>query len=201
MPRILTPEKCVSEKGRWHASWWIQRFEDDTAYQAFKTAVRKRAREIRMLLNDPLRTELENEIALRGKFAYSVTEFAGNALENAGINLLWQLVGGTGGTKFNEAAAYLAVGDGTDEFDAADTDLQGSNKTRAAMEAGFPSYGTAQKITYKSSFGGAVANHAWQEHAVTNAASGPTILNRKLSDQGTKTAGQTWVESLEVSLS
>ena len=132
---------------------------------------------------------------------YEVSEFDHNGLTNAGINELWTLVCGTGGTQFDNSNAYIGVGDSSTAFDATQTDLQGTNKLRKGMESGYPTYGTGQKATWKASFGGSEANWSWQEFAVFNAGSGGTMLNRKVSDQGTKTSGQTWVVTLEISLS
>ena len=133
---------------------------------------------------------------------YNVSEFKHNGLANAGINALWTLVGGTGATKFDNTNAYIGVGDSTTAFSADQADLQAAvNKLRKGMEATYPSYGASQKITFRSSFGAAEANFAWNEFAVFNAAAAGTMLNRKVEAEGTKTAGQTWVVTLEITLS
>lgn len=125
----------------------------------------------------------------------------GNELTNAGINLVMSAICVTGQTLFSAANAYLCVGDSTTAFAASQTDLQAAtNKVRVAMTGGFPTYGTSQKATWKASFGSAVANWAWQEFAVANASTGGTILNRKVSVQGTKASGQTWDLTLEITL-
>lgn len=130
-----------------------------------------------------------------------VVPIHGNELTNAGINLMLSALCVTGQTLFSAANAYLCVGDSTTAFAASQTDLQAAtNKVRVAMTSGFPTYGTSQKATWKASFGSAVANWAWQEFAVANASTGGTILNRKVSVQGTKASGQTWDLNLEVSL-
>lgn len=126
----------------------------------------------------------------------------GNILVNAGINAMWTLVAGTGGTKFDNSNAYLGVGDSSTAASAGQTDLQAStNKLRKAMNVSYPTYGTSQKATWQSDFGSSEANYAWEEFAVFNASSSGTMLNRKVSAQGTKTAGQTWTLSLEITLS
>lgn len=133
---------------------------------------------------------------------FNTSTFEKNGLANAGINELLSLGMGTGATKFDNANACIGVGDSTDVFDATETDLQAAvNKLRKGMEATYPTYGSSQKVTFKSSFGGSDANWHWQEFAVFNAAAAATMLNRKVSDQGTKTAGQTWVVTLEITLS
>ena len=133
---------------------------------------------------------------------YAICPIHGNELTNAGINLMLSAICVTGQTLFSNANAYLCVGDSTTAFAATQTDLQAStNKLRKAMDASYPTYGTAQKATWKSTFASGDANYAWQEFAVANASTGGTILNRKVSSQGTKVSGQVWELSLEVSLS
>ena len=130
------------------------------------------------------------------------TEFEGNVLLNEGINELWTLVCSSGGTKFDNSNAYLGVGDGTTAEDASQTGLQGSNKTYKAVDTGYPTYGTNQKATWRATFTETEANHAWQEFTVANGNSDSAVnLNRKVSDQGTKTSGQVWQLTIEITLS
>jgi hypothetical protein len=134
--------------------------------------------------------------------AYEVVKFDMNMLLNAGINVLWTLVCSSSGTKFDNTNAYLGVGDSSTAESAAHTDLQAAtNKLRKAMDATYPTYGTSQKATWKSTFGGSDANYAWNEFGVFNASTSGTMLNRKVSAQGTKTSGQTWELTLDVTLS
>jgi len=133
---------------------------------------------------------------------YEVSKFDMNMLLNAGINQLWTILCSSGGTKFDNTNAYLGVGDSSTAEAATQTDLQAAtNKLRKAMDASYPTYGTSQKATWKSTFGGTDANFAWNEFGVFNASSGGIMLNRKVSSQGTKTSGQTWELSLDISLS
>ena len=126
----------------------------------------------------------------------------GNILVNAGINALWTLVCGTGGTKFDNTNAYLGVGDSNTAAAAGQTDLQAAtNKLRVAMNASYPTYGTSQQAVWQSDFTSAQANYAWEEFAVFNASTAGTMLNRKTSSQGTKTSGQTWRLTLTITLS
>jgi len=133
---------------------------------------------------------------------YSISCFAGNSLLNEGINELWTLVCSAGGTAFDNSNAYLGVGDGTTAVDPSQTGLQGSNKFYKAVDAGYPSYGTDQKATWKATFGSAEANFDWREFTVANG-NGDAYknLNRKTSNQGTKVAGQIWELTLEIALS
>lgn len=131
------------------------------------------------------------------------TEIEGNLLLNEGINELWTILCSATGTKFDNTNAYLGVGDSSAAENATQTGLQAAtNKLYKAMEASYPTYGTSQKATWKSSFGSAEANFAWNEFTVANGNSDASKnLNRKVSSQGTKTSGQTWELTLEITLS
>lgn len=129
---------------------------------------------------------------------YDVSRVDGNLLLNAGITLLLNLLAGAGGTAFNNANSRVGVGDSTAAEAATQTDLQAvTNRLFRGMAATYPIV-SAQTITFRSVFAGADANYAWQEFAVDN---GTTKLNRKLSNQGTKIAGQTWTIDLSITLS
>jgi hypothetical protein len=77
-----------------------------------------------------------------------------------------------------------------------ETDLAGGSKAYKGMEGGFPT-STAQKVTFKSSFGSPDANCAWEEWVVKQSTSAKCI-NRKVSSMGIKAPGSTW--SLEVTI-
>ena len=118
------------------------------------------------------------------------------ALTTAGINFLSQAAIGQG-TVFNNANARLGVGDGDAAFAVAQTDLQGTNKFRKAMDSGYPTI-TPPKVTFKSTFAQSEANFAWKEWGIFNAASGGVMLNRVIESNGTKQSNQTWVLEVEV---
>jgi len=144
-----------------------------------------------------------NEEEHKKNNSYAVNSFEGNLLLNEGINLLWTLVAGTGGTKFDHSNAYIGVGDSTTPADATQTGLQAvTNKAYAAVDDGYPTYGTDQKATWLATFGASVANFDWREFTVANGNSDAAVnLNRKVSVQGTKVSGQVWEVSLEITLS
>lgn len=122
----------------------------------------------------------------------------GNMMLNAGIAVALQLIGGIAATAFDTANARIGVGDSTAAEAAGQVALQaGANELFKAVSAGYPQV-AGQSITWRAVFAGAEANFAWQEFAVDN---GATLLNRKVSDQGTKAAGQTWTIDLTVTLS
>lgn len=131
---------------------------------------------------------------------YDEERHPGNLLVNAGIQLLEDLLIGAGGTVYSNANAHIGVGDSTTAAAAGQTDLQAAtNKLRKAMDSTFPSR-ASQTLSFKSSFGSAEANFAWQEWAVFNASSAGTMLNRKVESLGTKSSG-TWSLQVDISIS
>ena len=94
-------------------------------------------------------------------------------------------------TAFNNANSYIGVGDGSTAFAATQTDLVGTNKLRKGMDATYPTT-AANVLTFRSTFGTAEANFAWNEWGVFNAASAGTMLSRKVESLGTKTSSQSW---------
>lgn len=167
----------------------------------------------RMLFDPELQEQAEAYLQSGGDIETAMKRFHGsllsssvvhgNILLNEGINLMWTLVAGGSGTAFNNANSYLGVGDSSTAESASQTGLQAStNKLYKAMDTGYPTYGTSQKITFRSTFGGSEANFAWNEFTAANGSSdSATNLNRKVSAQGTKTSGQTWQLTLEITLS
>ena len=113
---------------------------------------------------------------------------------DAGRNIMVQATIGAAVTPFNNANAFIGVGDSTTAQTVAQTDLQAAtNKMRKAMDATYPS-GAANVITFRSTFGTADANWAWQEWGIfNNGTNGSgTMLSRKVESLGTKTSAQTW---------
>lgn len=143
-----------------------------------------------------------NDADLKAGKSYETSEFEKNILVNAGINAMLTLLAGGGGTAFNNGNAHIGVGDSTTAAAAGQTDLQAAtNKLRKAMNVSYPTYGTSQQIVFQSDFGSSEANFAWEEFAVFNASSSGTMLNRKVSSQGTKTSGQTWRVTVTITIS
>jgi hypothetical protein len=147
---------------------------------------------------------------------YEVLEREGNLLMYGGVSCLWQcLIGngtGTAGqalTYFNNGNAALGVGDSNTAAAATQTDLQAAtNKLRKAMDATYPQHtdatsSGAASIVFKSTFGSAEANFAWQEWIVANSPTAGTgrALNRKVESLGTKASGTTWALTVTLSLS
>ena len=126
----------------------------------------------------------------------------GNCLLKEGINALFTHICSSSGTKWDNANARLGVGDSSAAEDSNQNGLQAAtNKLWKSMMAGFPTYGTSEKATWKSEFLGGEANYAWEEFTVVNAADDTgDNLNRKVDSQGTKQVDQVWELSLEISL-
>jgi len=143
-----------------------------------------------------------NDADFAAKKKYESVEIDGNVLCNEGINELLTILGSaSSGTKYDNTNAYLIVGTGDTAAAAADTEASFTSGVKKAMADGYPTYGTSQKITFQASYGSSDANQAWKEFGALNASSSGKLLNRKVSDQGTKTSGQTWVLTLEITLS
>ena len=201
MSKILTPDKPVVEKAAWSPVWYIKRFENSEAFAAYWKELKAKARALRFS-NGIWHPDFEKlSLDLAPRFAYAVNEVPNNGLANDGCDEIWTLVGGSGGTQFDNTNAHLGAGNSSDVFDATETDLQGASKKRCAMMETYPTYGSSQKITFKSSFGSDDANFAWEEFAAFNASESGTMLNRKVESEGTKTSGQTWELTLEITLS
>ena len=154
--------------------------------------------------------KVKDGLKLKGLWRIEKYDEKGNLIEtsefenlflNSGINEIWKLVTGNGGTAFTNSTAQIGVGDSTVAESATQTDLQATtNKTYKGMDTGYPTSGTGQQAVFKATFGGTDANYAWQEFVIKNSTSG-ICLNRKVSNQGTKASGQTWVITVTLSLS
>jgi len=129
--------------------------------------------------------------------------FEKNILLNEGINELFTILCSSGGTKFDNSNAYIGVGDSSTAEAASQTGLQAStNKLYKAMDTGYPTFGTSQMATWKSTFGSSEANFAWNEITVANGNSDSSVnLNRKVQSMGTKVSGAVWEVSLQITFS
>jgi hypothetical protein len=177
----------VVDRGLWTPQWSLHKFHE------YRGRV-YRAAHVKGLPIEYLLDNFELIGALR---------FPGNLLLNEGINELWTLLAGTGGTKFDNTNAYIGVGDSNAAADATQTGLQAAtNKLYKAMDASYPTYGSSQKVTHRSTFGSGDANWVWNEITVANGGSDAAKnLNRKVQSMGTKVSGTSWVATQEVTLS
>ena len=151
---------------------------------------------------DACKTPEERLQFLKETKPYEIKETEGNLLLNEGINALWSILCETtvAETRYTAANARIGVGNGTTAATATDTGLAGASTAFKAMESGFPTYGTSQKATFKSSFGDTEANFAWEEWTIDNGATPNKNLNRKVESLGTKSGG-TWTLEVSVTLS
>lgn len=171
---------------------------NETAHWKCQYKIEKREGDINECLTPAQRLVFLEQIK-----PYEIIEGNHNCLLNSGINEMWDLITGvvSGASHiFNNAAATIGIGDSNAAADATQTDLQAAvNKTYKGMEAAFPT-STAQKATFKSSFGSAEANYAWEEWVVKQSTSAKCI-NRKVESMGTKTSGSTWTIEVSITLS
>lgn len=135
-------------------------------------------------------------------------EQEGNLLMYGGASALWDLLTAGGNvTAFSNANAHIGVGDSSTAAAATQTDLQAAtNKDRQPMESGYPTHtdGTtsgSHEVTFRSVWGSAEGNFAWNEWGVFNAATAGRMLNRKVENLGTKAAGTTWTLTVTIGLS
>jgi len=147
-----------------------------------------------------IRKYADDEAFKKGE-AFDESTIEGNLMLNEGIDELWDILIGAGGTTlFDTTNSQLGVGDGTTAEAATQTDLVGVNTLYKGMETGYPQR-SAETVTWRSVFTGTEANFAWNEFTVRNGATALKNLNRKVSAQGTKTSGQTWTLDLQITLS
>ena len=126
----------------------------------------------------------------------------GNLALQEGIVALFNLLIGAAETAFSNGNAFIGVGDSTTAASDTQTGLQAvTNKLYKAMEATYPIVGAAadKKVTFRSAFGAAEANFAWEEWTVASGNSDAADnLNRKVESLGTKASG-TWQLTVEIS--
>lgn len=132
-----------------------------------------------------------------------------NLLLIGGASAFLEFISGNaaGLTSFNNANAYIGVGDSTTGAADTQTDLQAaSNKLRKAMDATYPQHthsvssSGAKSIIYRATFATGDANWAWQEWIIANASAAGVALNRKVESLGTKTSAASWVFTATLSL-
>lgn len=121
-------------------------------------------------------------------------------LTNAYRDYVAAVTVGTAQTAFNNANAYIGVGNSTTAFTASQTDLQGASKLRKGMESGYPTR-SGNVMVFRSLFGTSDANFAWQEWGIFNASSGGTMMTRVVQNNGTKANTETKQFTITITLS
>ena len=131
-----------------------------------------------------------------------------NLLLNGGIQNLLDLLCGLGSVTVYGTGRYIGVGTSTSAAAAGQAGLQAGTSARdyQAMESGFPDR-TDQTMTWKSVWGSAEGNFAWEEWSIRSASSGTggeatgTALNRKVASLGTKASGSEWTLTVTITVS
>ena len=111
----------------------------------------------------------------------------------------------TAAVAYAQANTALGVGDSTASSGVATATglLSTANTLYVAVSTGYPTR-TNQTITWRSVFSSAQGNFNWREFTARNSltATGRNRnLNRAVSNQGTKAAGQTWTLDLQLTIS
>jgi hypothetical protein len=128
-------------------------------------------------------------------------------LTNVGRNFIAAALIGEAVTPFSAASARLGVGDGTQAFSPTQLDLQGTNRLRKGMAAGYPTR-QGNSITFKATFSTAEANFTWNEWGVFNSNLTSSdendfagvMLVRNVVPIGTKNATQTWELTVTITI-
>lgn len=141
---------------------------------------------------------------------YETVEIDGNIVTYGGVSALWEsLVGLTTYSYFSNANAAIEVGDSTTAAAATQTALQAAtNFLRVGMDSTYPQHtagtgaGANAQIVFRSTFGSAQANFAWNEWGIfNNLTHGSGImLNRKQEALGTKAVNSTWQLTVTLSI-
>jgi hypothetical protein len=177
----------MNEKISWKTHWRISKFRDPDNMIA---AMLQQGAKIEDVIQQFPEAFLGEE------------HFEGNIALNEGLQAIIDLICGLATvTKWDNANARLGVGDSNAAEDASQTGLQGTNKTFKGMDTGYPTR-TNQTVEWRATFGATDANYHWYEFTVVNAADDTgKNLNRKVADKGTKSSGETWTLSLQITFS
>ena len=176
----------TTEKVSWKAKWRIDKFKDP------ENAIAKALR-AGLTMTEVLR--------LFGGAYLGTEEWENNLALNVGLQNLINIICGIGSTTlYNNANARLGVGSDATAASAAQTDLLDASPTWKSMDATYPQR-SGQTAEWRATFGSGDANEAWNEYAVDNGATAHILLNRKVESKGTKSSGETWTLSLQVTFS
>jgi hypothetical protein len=122
-----------------------------------------------------------------------------NLLLTVGATLVMDRLTGVTSTALDATNCRIAVGDSTTPASAAQTDLQAAtNKYRQVVDAAPSRSGATTQ--WVCTFGLAVANFAWNECGLANAASGANLVNRIVQNMGTKSSSQQLVLTISATL-
>jgi hypothetical protein len=171
----------------WHTVWTLTKFKDpnDVISKLLKSG---------MGLLEAIRL-------FPDKLIGEVT-WDGNVGLNEGIGELIDIICGLGTpTKWDNAGAYLGVGNSATAPLATQTGLQGASKEFVISDVSYP-VRSNQTAEWRATYGTTKANFHWQEYTVVNASDDTgKNLNRCISDKGTKTNTESWTLSVRITFS
>lgn len=129
----------------------------------------------------------------------------GNVACNAGIQVLEDLLIASGSpTSYAHANAYIGAGDGNGSVPtpaATDTALAApTNKAWVEMDETYPSR-SSQKLTFRSTFAAGTGTWYWRELGIMNGNGSGALLNHLAYDKGSKAAGDTFIPTIEITIS
>jgi hypothetical protein len=122
-------------------------------------------------------------------------------LTTAGANIIADAITNQNApTLFDANNAYIGVGTSSQVFAKSDTTLVAETPTTGRKLVTTAPSVTGGIITLTSTFGIGDANAVWGEWGIFNAASGGTMLSRKVEALGTKTSAQTWQITVDLTV-
>lgn len=207
------------EKVSWQFDWCCEKWEQDKVDHVTSKLERRHGNMLPHNLggkviwrpkSDGLPSDFLREFGVEPD---EITVIEGNLLVNEGIGRLLDLLCAAGGVAYNNANAFIGIGDSATAEAASQVELQAaSNRFYKAMNATFPvSPGTngANSRDWRSDFTSTEANYVWNEWSVCAGATtasgsgfttGTTNLNRKVQSLGTKSTG-TWTMTATITIS
>lgn len=123
-----------------------------------------------------------------------------NCLLDAGITQMWNLIIEAEADGFGNADAEIGIGSTATAAVHTQSNLLDGSAEWKAMDGGYPTV-VGPIATWSGTFEDGAAEYHWQECAVRNGAVSPIVMNRVVSDKGTKSAGEEWVARLAITLS
>jgi len=176
----------IKDNFNWTAEWQIHKFKDPTDEIAKRL---QQGEALEKIIEEHPEAFIGKEI------------FKENVALNVGLQYLIDCICAIGTTtKWDNTNARLGVGSDATAADPSQTDLLDATPTWKAMDATYPQR-SGQIAEWRSTFGSADANEAWNEFAVDNGATAHKLLNRKVEAKGTKASGETWTLSLKITFS
>ena len=144
--------------------------------------------------------KFESDAALSQGKAYEIGVSEGNVAINNGIQLALDQIINVSSQPYWAGNSLVGVGSDNTGEAATQSGLIGASQAWAGMDATYPSR-SSQTVSWQGSFPAAVGNFAWNEFTILNTSSSVRSLIRKVSAQGTKTSGQTWQLTIQLTMS